>query len=178
MIKKKKKEKPASAKALPDKKKLEEIEKRLEECQKLKDEYLAGWQRSRADFLNYKKEETERIEKIREFAENELILKILKIIDNLERAKKRIPEGLKDSDWLQGFFQIENQFKDFLEKEGIEEIKAIEEKFNPNFHEAVEEVEREDTETGKVVEVLEKGYKRGDTLLRPAKVKVAKQKGR
>ncbi len=163
--------------------KIEDIRKKLIECEKLKEEYLAGWQRSRADFLNFKKEEFERIEKIREFAENELILKIIKILDDLERAKKEIPENLKDSDWLQGFFQIENQFKNFLKGEKIEEINPKGEKFNPNFHEAVEEIEKreekegeeeEKEESGKIVEVLEKGYKRGEMLLRAAKVKVAK----
>jgi len=163
--------------------KIEDIRKKLTECEKLKEEYLAGWQRSRADFLNFKKEEFERIEKIREFAENELILKIIKILDDLERAKKEIPENLKDSDWLQGFFQIENQFKNFLKGEKIEEINPKGEKFNPNFHEAVEEIEKreekegeeeEKEESGKIVEVLEKGYKRGEMLLRAAKVKVAK----
>jgi len=165
--------------------KIEDVRKELIECEKIKEEYLAGWQRSRADFLNYKKEEFERREKIREFAENELILKIIKILDDLERAKKEIPEDFKNSDWLQGFFQIENQFKNFLKGEKIEEINPKGEKFNPNFHEAVEEIETEKKEekegeeekkeeSGKVLEVLEKGYKRGEVLLRAAKVKVSK----
>ena len=151
-----------------------ELKKKFKECKKLRDEYLAGWQRTRADFLNYKKEETERVEKIREFTKNELILKILKILDDFERAKRGIPEELGDSDWLKGFFQIENQFKNFLKEEKVEEIKAIEEKFDPNFHEAVGETEKENIEPGNVVEVLEKGYLLNGRLLRVAKVKVAK----
>ncbi len=201
MVKDKKEEKSLPVEDSGGKKssKLEEIEQKLKECQKLRDEYLAGWQRARADFLNYKKEEAERLEKVKEFAEDNLILKILKVVDNLERAKKEIPEDVKNSGWIKGFFQIENQLKSFLKNEGVEEINPEGERFDPNFHEAVEEVrektekedagtERTDTEpkrednkaersiseTGKVVEVLEKGYKRGEKLLREAKVKVSK----
>ncbi len=153
---------------------IEELKKKLQDCERLRDEYLAGWQRSRADFLNYKKEEIERIKGLLDHTKEELILKILPILDNLERAEQNIPENLKNSNWVKGIFQIKNQFKNFLKNEGVEEMKIEGENFNPNFHEAIEEVERKDKKSGEIVEVVEKGYLINGQLLRPAKVRVAK----
>ena len=151
----------------------EETNNELDECKKLCDEYLAGWQRCKADFLNYKKEEAARIGALLEFSKANWFLKILPVLDNFERAMKNAKEDLKGSEWFLGIEQIENQLKGFLKAEGIEEIKAIGEKFNPELHEAVEQVENE-AESGTIIEVLEKGYTINNKLLRPAKVKVAK----
>ena len=144
----------------------EELEKKLEECEKLKNEYLAGWQRARADFLNYKKEEMERVGDILKYANEGLILKILPILDNFDVALKNIPD--------EGFLQIRKQFQNFLKEQGIEEIESLGKKFDPNLHEVVEEVEGTDKEQGIILEEIQKGYKINDRLLRPAKVKVAK----
>ena len=119
----------------------EELKKQLEECQKLKDEYLAGWQRARADLLNYKKEEMERIGDILKYANVDLILKIMPILDNFEVIEKKLPENLKNDENVIGLLQIKNQILDFLKSQGVEEVKAVGEKFDPNFHEVVEEVE-------------------------------------
>ena len=158
----------------------DELKKKLDECQKLKDEYLAGWQRSRADFLNYKKEEMERIGEILKYANEEIILKFLPILDNIDLAESQLPEKLKRGDegtsqsikWTKGFLQIKTQIREFLAKEGIQEINVIGEKFDPNTMEVIEEVEGE--ESGKVVEEVQKGYKMNGKVIRPAKVKVAK----
>ena len=153
---------------------LEDLKKKLEECQKLKDEYLASWQRERADFLNYKKGELERIGEIIKYGDLGLILKILPILDNFEIAEKKLPENLKNDDNVKGILQLKNQILDFLKNQGVEEIKSIGEKFDPNFHEAVEEVEIKDKEPGIVVEEIQKGYKINGRLLRPARVKISK----
>jgi len=157
-----------------EKKKKEELEKKLIECQKLRDEYLAGWQRSRADFLNYKKEELKRIAEVAEFTKRELVLKILEILDNLERAIEQVSEKEKDSEWTKGIIQIREQFRKFLSEEKVEEIKAEGERFNPDFHEAVDEIEVSGKESGYIVDVLEKGYLLNGQVLRPAKVRVSK----
>ena len=146
----------------------------LEECQKLKDEYLAGWQRSRADLLNYKKEEMERIGDILKYANEGLILKILPILDNFEVAKKKLPENLKNDEHVKGLLLIKNQILDFLKSQGVEEIKSVGEKFDPNFHEVVEETEEKDKESGIIIEEIQKGYKINGRLLRPAMVKISK----
>jgi len=144
-----------------------------EECQKKRDEYLAGWQRSRADFLNYKKEEAERIKELFKYVNEGLVLKILPILDNFEQAQKEIPQEKKDQ-FLDGLLNIKNQLKDFLRKQGVEEIKALGEKFDPNFHEVAEEVETKDKESGIIIEEVKKGYKLNGRVIRPAKVKISK----
>jgi len=153
---------------------LEELKKKLEECTKLKDEYLAGWQRARADLLNYKKEELERIGELIKYADVGIISKILPILDNFEIAEKKLPENLKNDENIKGLLQIKNQLQDFLKSQGVEEIKCLGEKFDPNFHEIVEEVEAKEKESGIVLEEIQKGYLFHDRLLRPAKVKINK----
>ena len=146
----------------------------LEECQKQKEEYLQGWQRARADLLNYKKEEMERIGELLKYAGEEYILRILPILDNFEMAERKILENLKSDENIKGILQIKTQLQDFLKDQGLEEIKSIGEKFNPNFHEAVEQIEMKDKESGIIIEEIQKGYKINGHLLRPAKVKVVK----
>ena len=133
----------------------EEVKNELGECQKQRDEYLAGWQRARADLLNYKKEEIERIGELIKYVGEEIILKILPILDNFELAEKN----------SSGFSQIKIQLKDLLKSYGVEEIKS-EGKFDPQIHEVVGESEK--------FEEVQKGYTINGRLLRPAKVKVAK----
>jgi len=161
---------------MEDKEKLniEDLKKKLEECQKLKEEYLAGWQRARAELLNYKKEEMERIGEIIKYADVGLISKILPILDNFEIAEKKLPENLKQDENIKGILQIKNQILDFLKNQRVEEIKSLGEKFDPNFHEVMEEVEAKDKTPGTIIEEIQKGYKINGRLLRPAKVKISK----
>ena len=144
----------------------QDLKKQLEDCQKLKHEYLQGWQRARADFLNYKKEEMERMGDVLKYAQEGLILKMLPLLDNFEIALKNLPD--------KGFSQIKKQFQDFLKEQGVEEIKSVGEKFDPNLHEVVEEIETEGKEGGAVLEEVQKGYTINGRLLRPAKIKVSK----
>ena len=162
--------------ALTDKKATEDKEskKQLEECQRQKEEYLAGWQRARADLLNYKKEEMARIGEILKYADVGLILKILPILDNFEISENKIPENLKNDENVKGLLQIKTQIHDFLKNQGLEEIKSLGEKFDPNLHEIVEEIEDKDKEPGIVIEEIQKGYRINGRLLRPARVKISK----
>ena len=106
---------PSEVSAGKEKLNSEELEKKIEELEKQKDEYLTGWQRARADLLNYKKEEMERIGELVGYATEELILKILPILDNFEIAEKKLPEDLKNDNNVKGLLQIKNQILDFLE---------------------------------------------------------------
>lgn len=151
-----------------------ELEKKLEECEKLKNEYLTGWQRSRAELLNYKKEELERVGNLIKYAAEGIVLNILPILDNFEIAEKKLPENLKNEENVKGILQIKHQIQDFLKSQGVEEIKSIGEKFDPNFHEVVGEIEVNDKESGIIIEEIQKGYKINDRVLRPAKVKISK----
>ena len=151
----------------------EDPNKKIEELEKQKNEYLAGWQRARADLLNYKKEEMERLKGLLEYANEELILKLLPILDNFNEAQKSVPEEKKD-DYAKGIAQIKKQFEEFLKKQGLEEIKAVGEIFNPSVHEVISEIETKDGVQGTVIEEVQKGYKINGRLLRPAKVKIVK----
>ena len=153
---------------------IDNLKKELEECQKLRDEYLASWQRERADFLNYKKEEMTRVGDFLKYANVGLILKILPILDDFEVALKNSPD--------KGFLQIKEKILSFLKEQGVEEIRSLGEKFDPNFHEVIAEVspsevpakEGEFPESGMILEEIQKGYTINGRLLRPAKVKVIK----
>lgn len=153
---------------------IEDLKKKLEECEKLKDEYLVGWQRARADLLNYKKEELKRVGELIKYADTGLILKILPILDNFAISEKTLSTELKNDENIKGLLQIKIQILDFLKNQGMEEIVALGKKFDPNFHEVVEEIEMKDKESGVVVEEIQKGYTIHGQLLRPAKVRVTK----
>jgi len=143
----------------------EDLNKKLEECRKKRDEYLAGWQRARADFINYKKDEAERLKEFVKAAHLDFILKILPILDNFEAAEKGLKNRQDDKE-IKGLLQIKTQLEDFLKKEGVEEIKTLGEKFDPNFHEAVE------GRGDRIVEVVKKGYLLDNKVIRPAQVKL------
>ena len=125
------------------------------------EEYLNNWKRERADFLNYKKDENRRIEEFARFANEDVILETMEIVDDLELAVQEY----KDI----GLEQIIKKFKDLFKKYGVEEIKVKDEKFNPALHEAVE-TEKEGT---KLVQVRA-GYTMYGKVIRPARVKIIK----
>ena len=153
---------------------IKEYQKLLEKCEKEKKEYLEGWKRERADFLNYKKDEIERIEGLIKYANEELILKFLPILDNLEIAEKNISENLKENEEVKGLLQIKTQILDFLKSQGLSEIKALGELFDPHFHEAIDEIEDKEKDSGIIIEEVRKGYLLNNKVLRPARVKVVK----
>ena len=147
-------------------------ESELAALQKKADEYLNNWKRERADFLNYKKDEVERAGLLAGYAKAGVLFSILPVLDSIDLAKKSMPEELQQNSWSVGFMQIGNQIKDFLKKEGMEEIETMGKKFDPNIMEIVQEIEGE--ESGTVAEELQKGYKMGERVFRPAKVIVIK----
>jgi molecular chaperone GrpE len=132
----------------------------LEELRNKSEEYLAGWKRERADFINYKKEEAERVSNLIKFANEDLIFKILPVLDNLLLAQTHINDD--------GLMQVIKQFEDFLKQEGIEQIKVLDKKFDPNLMEAIE------GEGENVSEEILRGYTMHGKLIRPAKVKIIK----
>lgn len=173
-------EKKEPNKEKSEKKGEEELKKQLEDCQKLKDEYLAGWQRARADMLNHKKEEMERVGSLLEYAKIEFVLNLLPVLDNFEIAKKNLTKNLEKEDNVKGLLLIKNQLEEFFKNQGLQEIETIGKKFDPNFHEAVEEIPEDKPSSSplaevRVLEEVQKGYTMQGRILRPAKVKVSKQ---
>lgn len=153
---------------------VKKLKKKLEEIEKQKKEYLAGWQRERADFLNYKKNEMERISELLKYANSGFVLKLLPVLDNFDIAQKKISKKAKSNKDIKGLLQIKSQLKDFLKTSGIEQIEVLGKKFDPVYHEIIELVEKKEKESGVIIEEIQKGYMIHGKVLRPAKVKVIK----
>lgn len=163
---------------------VEKLQKKLEEVETKNKEYLEGWKKERADFLNYKKEEMERISSFIKYANEELLLKFLPVLDNFYIAEKELCDEIKNHKWIEGFLNIKNQISEFLKSQGVQEIKTVGESFDPNFHEAVGEVEktevikkegeRGEAKSGVIIEEIKKGYTLNGKVIRPAKVKIIK----
>lgn len=149
------------------------LQSQLSECQQKMAEYLVGWQRERADFTNYKKDESKMREESRFYIKSKIVYEFLVVLDNFDMALKHMPEDLKDNNWVKGVSHIRQQLEAILKGEGAEEIGCVGEKFDPAVHESLEEVESE-KESGVVLEELQKGYKLDGRVLRPAKVKISK----
>ncbi len=144
---------------------VKKLRKKLKECQKDKEEYLTQAQRARADLINYRKRQEEKIiPGIVTIGQISIIRNIvLPALDSLEAGAKK-SKDVK---------QIRDQINGILVKNKIEEIGAVGEKFNPEFHEAVESVESGE-ESGIIIEEIQKGYLLNNEVLRPSKVKIAK----
>jgi len=130
---------------------------------------LANWQRAQADFINYKRRSEQEKEEISKFANTVLMLSLLTILDDLERAFTSIPPKLAKLTWLDGIRLIERKLQASLEAQGLSPIKALGEPFDPRFHEAVRQDEGKE---GIVTEELQRGYKFYDRVIRPAMVVV------
>ncbi len=145
------------------------LEQALAEEKKKAEEHLANWQRAQADFINYKRRSEQERQEFNTYANANLILGLLPVIDDLERALDAVPPRYKKHDWVEGVRLVTHKFKTILEGQGVKEIKAMGETFDPNFHEAL----RQDRgEEGIVIEEFQKGYMLHDKLLRPARVVV------
>ncbi len=149
--------------------------KELEELKKKCEEHLNGWKRERADFLNYKKGDAERMSKLLKYANEELVLEILPILDNFCLAEKHATENEESA----GFLQIKKQLEDVLKKQGIEAIEVMGKPFDPAIMEAVEAASAEGSgeprgEGDVVSEEVQHGYTMHGKVIRPAKVKITK----
>ncbi len=149
---------------------IEAMQKQLEEAQAKAAENLNGWQRSQAEFINYKN----RVQRDRDMdyasMKGDIIKKVLPVLDDLERSLAHRPEG--DS-WANGMELIARKFQNILEAEGVKRIEAIGQPFDPNFHEAISSEQSDDIESGHVIDVVQNGYMLGERVIRPAMVRVA-----
>ncbi len=138
----------------------------LEVCKKQAEEYLNNWKRERADFINYKKDEAKRLEEFVKFANEEIILEAIELVDDLEEAVKHDKDG--------GLKQIMVKFTNWLKKYGVEKIPVVGEKFNPELHEAVGVKAGRIPASGEwgegMIEVRS-GYLMRGKVIRPARVK-------
>lgn len=154
--------------------KYKKLKKELVRCKKEKQEYLDGWQRSRAELQNFIKQKEIESQDFKRFATAEIILKVLIFFDNLGFILDSAPKSVKDDPWLKGIASTRKQLEDMLTREGVEEIPAEQGgEFEPARHEAVETVES-DERSGLIAQVLQKGYTLNGKVIRPTRVKVAK----
>ena len=153
---------------------IEALKQVLAEERGKSENYLTNWQRTQADFINYKKRTEQEKTEMVEFASSTLILNLLSALDDLDRALASVPPELMESSWTEGIRLIYNKFKATLEAQGLTEIEAKGEPFDPHLHEAVMGQEGED---GIVIEEIRKGYKFRDRVIRPSMVGVGKGKG-
>ena len=127
--------------------------------------YMDNWRRAEADFENYKKRvELDRAESAR-FASTAVILNILPVLDDLDRAFNSLPEKLAHLTWTDGIRLIHRKLQATLEAQGVTEIKTTGENFDPSVHEAVGQTTGED---GKIIEEAQRGYKLHGRVIRPA----------
>ena len=148
-----------------------------EEEQQEKSELRDLLQRARADFVNYKRRtEEERIER-QSRANSLLLLKLLPVLDDLDRALQNIPEAQNDQPWIDGIELIRRKLENLLGSEGISRIEVGEQIFDPSEHEALLYQESDSHSDNQIISVVLAGYKLHGRVLRPAQVIVAKNSG-
>ncbi len=141
------------------------------EVSKEDEELNVRYMRLAADFQNYKKRVEKEKSDIYAYANEKIVVELLDVIDNFERALEHSNDN--SDGFAEGMNMIFKQFKGVLEKSGVEEMNAIGEQFDPNFHHAVLTENSAEHESGQVTQVLQKGYLLNKKVIRPAMVKVA-----
>jgi molecular chaperone GrpE len=149
---------------------LQELQAQLEQSQAKTQEYMDALLRERADFTNFRRRVENEKSQMWSQASAETVKKLLPVLDDLERALLNRPA---ENVWADGVEMIVRKFQTILEKEGITRIQAVGQPFDPNLHEAIMQEESAEYESGMVIAVLQQGYCAGETVLRPAMVKVA-----
>jgi len=137
-------------------------------------EYLDGWQRSRAEFANYKRRVEREQEEARARIAGEVLGHYLSVLDDLERALKDRPLEGEAASWAEGIEMIYRKLRALLEAEGVETIAADGLAFDPNMHEAVTHEDSPTHQAGDIIEVIRRGYRIGERVLRPSQVRVAR----
>ena len=154
---------------------------KCEELEKQCEEFKSGWQRALADYKNLQREVEQRRGEWAQMSEAQILEEFLPVYDNFKKAFNTTDFGNTDhtdivkwENWKKGIQYIMQQFGSILKAHGIEEIKTVGEKFDPRFHEAIGEEESEGSEPGTILKEVEGGYKRGDKVIKPARVIVSK----
>lgn len=149
------------------------LRQELEQARAQASEYLDGWQRARAELANARKRMERELAEERASANARLILKILPVLDDFDRAVENLPPELQGVGWVEGILLIQRKLHQILEAEGLREIAAEGQPFDPAYHEAVAQSDDSRYPEGTVTHVARKGYLLGERVLRPALVHVA-----
>lgn len=146
----------------------------MERLKKERSEYLAGWQRAKADFINYKKDEAHRLQELAKYQLEDVVYDLIAVLDNFDLGLAALE---KQGPVEKGIYMIRTQLEDLMKKRGLQRIPMkAGDPFDPALAEAIAETESKDHPPGSVLEVIEAGYKFHDKIIRPVRVKVVKQK--
>ncbi len=167
-------EPPEADSAPPEPAETGTIEEQLATAKEDAQKYLGNWQRAEADFQNYKRRVEQERSESRRFASAALIINVLPILDDLERALGSLDARLAGLTWFEGIVLIHRKLLVLLDNAGVTPIQTEGQQFDPSVHEAVTHVDGED---GKVLTEVQRGYKLHDRVLRPAMVVVGKGSG-
>lgn len=148
------------------------LQRELDELREQAQQNLHNWQRSAADFANYKRRSEEERSALGEFSKAVLITKLLGVLDDFDRALESIPDDAHEG-WVEGIRLVERKLRNVLESEGVTQIEALGQPFDPNLHEAVVHEETTEHPDNEVTSELQRGYRLRDRVIRPALVKVA-----
>ncbi len=164
------------------KKTLKKFRADLKTCQKEKEEYLTGWQKERADFINYKKAEDDRKANFSEAMRERILMRFLNVLDSFDMAFANSEAWQKvDENWRKGVEYIHAQMNGIFEEFGVKPIGEIGESFDPSIHQSIDMITTNKKEQDHTIaEVTQKGYKMGDPstgsgqgrVIRPARVNV------
>jgi len=147
------------------------IDEKLAAAEKQRDEYLAGWQRAKADFINYRKEEMKHLEEVAQYGNQDLIRDLIGVLDNFDLGLRALE---KNGPVEKGVYLIRTQIEDILKKRGLTKIEIKDgDAFDPSVAEALSEIVS-DKPPGTVVETIEPGYRLHEKVLRPARVIVSR----
>lgn len=156
------------------KKTLKKFRADLKLCKKEKEEYLTGWQKERAEFVNYKKQEEDRKANFSEAMRERILMRFLTVMDSFDMAfvNKEAWEKV-DENWRKGIEHIHSQMNTIFEEFGVKAVGKVGESFDHNIHQSIEMVKTEEKENDhKVAEVVQQGYKLGERVIRAARVNV------
>ncbi|HUO56229.1 MAG TPA: nucleotide exchange factor GrpE [Candidatus Paceibacterota bacterium] len=154
--------------------KIQKLRAELKEAQQKRDEYLAGWQREKADAVNAKREASVAHERHHARGKESVIEEIIPVLDSFDIAAGSDAWENVDDNWRNGMDQIRNQLLGVLSRHGIERYGKIGEQYDHNLHEVVQELDHVAGESGEIVKILRFGYKNGSHIIRPAHVIVKK----
>lgn len=150
---------------------VKKLRTKLKKCEEEKKEYLDGWQRVKAEGINARKEESARLATARERAVESFIEELLPALDSFDMAFKDASWEKADPKWKQGIEYIHTQLLQVLATRGIESYGEVGEAFDPTCHDAAQKGKGE--RPGTILEVIQRGYKHEQSILRPARVIVA-----
>ncbi|MCP4049095.1 MAG: nucleotide exchange factor GrpE [bacterium] len=180
--KKRNRKKSTGATENKDKKKITELEERICELEKEKEDVRPAIEESNekvlralAELENFKKRKNQELESFRKYAVEELIMQLLPVLDSFDRACEHSQDSESQTqEVMKGFILIQKQFHDVLDKAGITQIESTGKKFDHNYHQAIMQEESEEVEPDTVIKEMQKGYKLHEKVIRPAMVVVSK----